>query len=580
MNSSATHEIAFESLPRYAERTFVPADADLADVEQVKALYKQLAERPIQSGEDLERWILDRSEMEAAMGQTSSVLYIRMTCQTDDEARAQAYQDYIENVSPAVQPLNDELNRRHVELIKQFPLDKARYEVYNRAVVEDIKLFVEKNVPLQTKVRLLSQEYQTITGAMMVEFDGKERTLPEMGKYLLEPDRATREAAWRASAERRLQDREKLDELFGKMFVLRHEIAVNAGFPNFRDYMFKAYHRFDYTPEDCKQYHETMKAKVVPLWRSIMERRRKEMKLDKLRPWDTAVDAFNRPPLKPFEDVETLIEKTHEIFKRLSPELGDYFDDMRRHGLLDLGSRKGKAPGGYQSTLSESRKPFIFMNSVGVDQDVRTLLHEGGHAFHALACAADPIVDYRHAPMEFCEVASMAMELIGGEHIDRFYNGDDARRSKREHLEDIIHVLPWVAQVDSFQHWMYEYPDHGHEERTRKWLELDDAYGSGLVDWSGLEEFKASGWHRQLHIFEVPFYYIEYGIAQLGALQIWRNAKTDPAKALKDYLNGLSLGGARPLPELYEASGIRFDFSPSIVGPLVDLVRDEWEELV
>jgi oligoendopeptidase F len=455
----------------------------------------------------------------------------------------------------------------------------VRYEIYDRATRTDIELFVKKNVPLQTDVDLLSQQYQAVCGAMTVNFEGREQTLPQMGKYLLETDRDLRERAWRASAERRLQDKTKLEEIFDKLFNLRNTIARNAGFKNFVEYQFKAYHRFDYTPADCKKYHETIEKLVVPLNKKILEKRRAQMKLKTLRPWDTAVDASGQKALMPFKEAGGLIKGARAIFNKLDPDFSRQFEQMDELGLLDLASRKGKAPGGYQNTLNEARQPFIFMNAVGVDDDVRTLLHESGHAFHSLACAGDALVDYRHAPMEFCEVASMAMELLGGEHLNEFYGPEDLKRSNREHLEGILQTLAWVANIDAFQHWLYEHPQHSSHERRQAWMGYYEHFGGQCIDWSGLEEIKNYLWHRQLHIFEVPFYYIEYGIAQLGALQVWRNLRRDPQRALSDYKKGLSLGGSRPVRELYQAAGISFDFSEKIIKPLVDAVAQEWEKL-
>jgi len=400
-----------------------------------------------------------------------------------------------------------------------------------------------------------------------------------MGKYLLETDRSLRERAWRATATRRLKDKDKMEKIFESMFELRNTIAHNAGFSNFTDYQFKAYHRFDYSPQDCKKYHETVEKLIVPLNGKILNKRRQQMKLKSLRPWDTAVDASGEGPLVPFKDAQELVKRTASIFNKLDRDFGLQFQEMDSLGLLDLASRKGKAPGGYQNTLSEARKPFIFMNAVGIDDDVRTLLHESGHAFHALACADEAIVDYRSAPMEFCEVASMAMELLGGEYLSEFYAPPDLKRSNREHLEGIIQILAWVANIDAFQHWLYEHPKHSSRERQQAWDELFERFGGKFIDWRGLEEIKKYLWHRQLHIFEVPFYYIEYGIAQLGALQVWRNARRDPKKALSDYKKGLSLGGCRPVRELYRAAGISFDFSEGIIKPLVEAVSEEWEKL-
>lgn len=579
MAAADTTGLDFTKLPRYQERAFVPKDARLADKDQVIALYQQLLDRPINSADELERWLLDLSELEAAVDQQYTVLYIRMTCQTDDKERADAYKDFIENVLPAVKPLGDKINRRYLAERDRFELDARRYEVFDRNTRMDVAMFREENVPLQTQVDLLSQEYQTICGAMTVQFQGREQTLQQMAKYLLEPDRALRESAWRATAERRLRDKDKLDEIFDKMLDLRDQIARNAGCRNYVEYKFRAGHRFDYTPDDCRRYHDAVQRLVVPVYERIQQKRRDQMKLDALRPWDTAVDPLGRPPLKPFEKVDQLIAGVNTIFDRIDPELGGQFKTMAAMGLLDLDSRKGKAPGGYQSTLAETRKPFIFMNAVGINRDVETLLHEGGHAFHALATADEPFHPYRHAPLEFCEVASMSMELLGEPHLDVFYRPDDVKRTKFEHLEGIIHILPWVATVDAFQHWIYEHPGHSRDERSRVWLETYARFMGTVVDWTGLEEFRRFLWHRQLHIFEYPFYYIEYGIAQLGALQLWVRARTDREAALADYKRGLALGGARPLPELFAAAGLKFDFSENTIAPLMDAVLDELAEL-
>ncbi|MBI3602624.1 MAG: M3 family oligoendopeptidase [Candidatus Omnitrophica bacterium] len=566
-------------LPAYQQRTFVPEAADLTDVKIVKDLYQKLLDRPIYSSQELQEWLLERSELDAALNQTASILYIHMTCHTDDPQSAGPYTQFIQTVPPAVKPLNDELNRKYLKILKSYPLDASRYQVYNRATATDVDLFIEANVPLQTKVDLLSQEYQTVCGAMTVDFDGKEQTMPQIAKYLLEPARQKREDAWRAMTKRRMADKDRLEHIFDEMFKDRCQIAANARMNNFIEYQFRAYHRFDYTPSDCKKYHETVEKLVVPLYSEILKKRRQEMKLKSLRPWDMAVDPQGRKPLKPFEKVSDLTVKTQKIFNDLDNELGSQFQQMKNLGLLDLESHKGKAPGGYQNTLSEARRPFIFMNAVGVDDDVRTLLHEGGHAFHALACAQDPLLDYRHAPMEFCELASMAMELLGGQYMDEFYTLEDTKRSNREHLESMVHILVWAANIDAFQHWLYEHPNHSPHERRQAWVSFYQQFGGKFLDWQDLKEEQAYLWHRQLHIFEVPLYYIEYGIAQLGALQLWLKAKKDPKKALADYRHSLSLGGSRPLPELYEAAGIKFDFSQELIKPLVDEVYKEWSKL-
>jgi oligoendopeptidase F len=452
------------------------------------------------------------------------------------------------------------------------------YEVYRRSVGTQVKIYREENVARETQIAKLTQQYQKISGGMTVQFDGQEQTLARMGRIQEEPDRPRREAAWKTVAERRLQDADKLEELFDKLLVLRNEIAYAAGFPDFRAYTFANYERFDYTPEDCLRFHDAIEHHVVPLARKLQKERRQKLGLEKLRPWDLAVDPDQNPPLHPFVASSELLEKCHEIFGKLDPRLGDYYNVLCKQELVDLDNRKGKAPGGYQSTLSEARVPFIFMNAVGIHRDVETMLHEAGHAFHALAARELPLHAYRSAPIEFCEVASMGMELLAAPHLCAFYSDKDAKRAQRDHLEGIIKFFPWMATVDAFQHWIYTHPGHTRAERTAFWLSLMDRFG-GVEDWSGFEQARAHTWHRQLHIFEIPFYYVEYGIAQLGALQLWQASRRDLPAALDHYLKGLSLGGSRPLPELFQASGLAFDFTDKTIAPLMRNVKDALAEL-
>jgi oligoendopeptidase F len=568
-----------KELKPFVGRSFVPEQVDLARREDVVRLLQELLDRPVESVVDLERWLLDRSEFEAALGQTGSFLYIAMTCDTSDSVKSQRYLKFVEEVEPAVKPLEHALDVKFLELEKRFSLDKDRYAIYRRSSAVAVKLFVERNIPLQTRLALLSQEYQTICGAMMVTFDGREQTLPEMSRYLQETDRSLRERAWKAVASRRMQESVRLEELFDRMLILRNELALNAGFANFRDYQFEAYQRFDYGPQDCRAYHQSVEEVVVPFLREINALRRAQMGVSTLRPWDTAVDPLARPALRPFKDVAQLQSGVGQVVRRIDSGLAELYDEMAALQLLDLSSRKGKAPGGYQNTLDESRKPFIFMNAVGLDDDVRTLLHESGHAFHAYLCAHEPLVDYRHAPMEFCEVASMSMELMANDHLDVFYTPADARRSVVEFLEGVVTTLAWVAVIDAFQHWLYENPGHSACERSQAWLRCHRQLSGDVLDWSGLENERTSLWHRQLHIFEVPFYYIEYGIAQLGALQLWRQFRKDPQAAVANYKKALALGGSRPLPELFQAMGIRFDLSREMMVPLLADVRALWKEL-
>jgi oligoendopeptidase F len=576
MKTETSHELDFNKLPPFEPRRFVPFGIDLNNIDAVSQLFKQLLDRPVFSRSDLEQWVMDRSELDMVLDQHGSVLYIRMTCQTDDASRADAYRAYIEHMVPAIKPLVHQLNAQYARHSGRFPLDSERFRIYDRAIQTDLSLFVDQNIPLQTKENLLSQDYQTLMGRLTAHFRGHEYTLPQMGKFLEDPDRTLREEAWRAAADSRLKERKTFEDLFDQMLAIRVQIAGNAGCANYCDYKFKSLHRFDYTPRDCKDYHAVVEEHIVPLWKRILERRKQQMKLSSLRPWDLAVDPLGRPALKPFDHSEQLKSGARQIFQKLDANFGEQFTDMMRLGLLDLDSRKGKAPGGYQSVLSEARKPFIFMNAVGVDGDVWTLLHEGGHAFHAIAASQHPIFDYRHGPMEFNEVASMGMELLGSEYLSEFYKTEeDAKRSKVAHLEDIVYILLWVATVDAFQQWIYDHPRHSQEERSKVWVELHNRFGARFLDWNGLDDHQQSVWHRQLHIFEVPFYYIEYGIAQLGALQLWTNAREDRNQTLADYKKGLALGGSRPLPEIYNTAGLKFDFSADTIQPLMKTVARE-----
>lgn len=567
--------LGIENLPHYQQRRFLAGDASLQDPQAVADLFVQLIEREVVSSDAFERWILDCSELAAAMDQEGSILYIKMTCDTGHTQFAEDYKKFVQNVLPVIKPLSDHLNRKFLQLNQELRLDANRYRVFERNLHADVELFCSANVPLETDVQLLAQEYQSVCGAMTVFFDGKELTMPEMAVYQLQTDRNIREQAWRLSAQRRFQDATALEGLFDMMLGLRDTMARNAGFANFTDYQFQSYHRFDYGSEHCKRYHEAVRECVVPVWHKILEKRRAQMGLTSLRPWDLSVDPLGEPPLKPFSDVSNLILGTQKIFHAIDPLVGAAFGEMTAKGLLDLASRKGKAPGGYQNTLAEARQPFIFMNAVGVDADVRTLLHEGGHAFHALACSHEPLHAYRHPPMEFCEIASMSMELLGNRFLDVFYTEKDVRRSVREHLEGIVHILAWVANVDAFQHWIYEHPDHTLQERSAKWVELYTIFNGTETDWTCLEHYRETLWHRQLHIFEVPFYYIEYGIAQLGALQIWKNVKVDWSDALKKYKNALALGGSRTLPELFATAGIEFDFSEKTIAAVMKELEQE-----
>jgi len=556
---------------------FVPADLDGRTWDALEPWYTRLLERELPDAAALEQLLLDRSELDAAAHEAYASLYIAMTCHTEDAAARDGYLTFVDEVDPKLRQVSFDLDTKISECPFAGELDAERYGVMLRGLRTDVDLFREENIPLQTEETRLGQQYSELCGAMTVTFRGEEKTLPQMSPFLEETDRATREEAWRLVSDRRLADREKLDAIFEKMLTVRGAIAGNAGLDDYRAYAFKSKHRFDYTPEDCFAFHRAAEEHCVPVIRELNEQRRQLLGVDTLRPWDLAVDVHGRDPLRPFDGAEELIDRSSRLFHRLDAGeqgLGGMFDTMRDGTSLDLEARAGKAPGGYQQSLDRQRKPFIFMNAAGTQRDVDTMIHEAGHAFHSMLCAHDPIRDYRHAPIEFAEVASMSMELLAHPYLDEFYSEDGLDRARRTHLEGIIRFLPWCATIDAYQHWLYTNPGHDLAARTEQWVALQDRFSPG-VDWTGLEHARAASWHRQLHIFEVPFYYIEYGIAQLGSLQLWLQARKDEAAALANYRAAMTLGGSRPLPELFGAADLTFDFGPATVGRLIDAVQEE-----
>jgi oligoendopeptidase F len=572
--------LPFGKLPAAKPRRFIPETIDLGDWPQIAPLFDELERRAAgaTSAAALEDWLLDWSELSAALDEESSRRYIAMTCHTDNADAEKAYLHFLENVEPQLKPRQFALEGIYVAHPLRGKLPAKRFEVFDRDVKNHVELFRPENVALETEDAKLCQQYQKLIGAQTVKFRGEEKTLVQMGRYLEEPDRALRQEAWELVAKRRLQDAEKCEEIFDELIKLRSQIARKAGFENYRDYAFRQKCRFDYTPDDCMKFHDAIESEIMPAVREIQSERKAKLKLDRLRPWDLAVDPLNRAPLRPFAQVDEMVSRTQTIFNVLDAELAANFQEMQNLKLLDLDNRKGKAPGGYQQNLSEARVPFIFMNAIGVQRDVETILHEAGHAFHAQATRGEDLYAYRSAPIEFCEVASMSMELLGNEFLEEFYAMPEANRARKTHLEGIIGFFPWMAVVDAFQHWIYTHANHTRAERKAAYLKLLDRFG-GDVDWSGFEEVRAYSWHRQLHIFLHPFYYVEYGIAQLGALQVWANSKRDKAKALNDYKKSLALGGSRPLPELFSAAGCKFEFSDKTIRPLAKMVREELQKL-
>jgi oligoendopeptidase F len=559
-------------------RHFVSSDLNVGEWTQLEPYYETLAARSLGSAADIEQWLHDWSELQSVIAEESARRYISMTCATDDAEIEKAYLFFVEEIDPKLKPWNDRLARKLLESKALDQLDREHYHVLLRSFRNSVELFRAENIPLETELEKLSQQYQKVIGGMTVTQDGHEFTLQQMLVKVEEPVRKTREEAWRLVWGRRLQDHQMLDDLFDKMLEPRSKLAANAGFGNYRDYIFRRNERFDYTPADCERFHKAVETQVVPMLREILELQRKSLGLESLRPWDMDCDRYGRAPLRPFQKVADLVDGSLRMFKHVDGELGGYFARMKELDLLDLESRKGKAPGGYQHDLSELRLPFIFMNGVGTNDDLYTLLHEGGHAFHLFQARAEPLAPYRQAPIEFCEVASMGMEQLASDFLREFYGQAEAARARLDNLVRIITFLPWCATVDAFQHWIYTHPGHTQEQRGDAWLALRKRFHP-VVDYTGLEEYNRYRWQEKLHIFQYPFYYIEYGIAQLGALQLWLNSRQDFARTVVAYKRALALGGSRGLPQLFAAADIRFDFSEHTVGPVMAAVKQEVERL-
>ncbi len=572
--------LPFGVLPAFRARRFLPANIPWGDWSGIAPMFDELERRgnAASTVAALESWLLDWGEVRSAFSEEGSLRQIAMTCRTDDPEAERAYLHFVEQIEPMLKPRQFALEKIYLANPLRAQLPAGRYDVFDRQTAVHVALYRDENVPLETEEARIGQQYQKLAGSLTVHFRGEERTLVQMGRLLEEPERPLRQEAWELVARRRLESKADFEKQFDDLVSLRQQIAANAGFSNYRDYVFKERGRFDYTPDDCLAFHDAIEREIVPVLRVLQSERRKQMGLDRLRPWDLAVDPMGRQPLRPFDKVEEMVARTRSIFDRLDPDLSRQFAEMDRLKLLDLDNRKGKAPGGYQSTLSEARMPFIFMNAVGQQRDVETILHEAGHAFHTYATQGEDFFAYRDAPIEFCEVASMSMELLGGEYMDAFYAPPELKRARRDHLEGIVETFPWIATVDAFQHWVYTHPGHTGAERAAAWNGLIERFG-GDVDWSGWESARAHMWHRQLHVFLYPFYYIEYGIAQIGALQVWLNSRRDRRAALEAYKAGLALGGSRPLPELFARAGCRFSLDRETLKPLAELLRNELEAL-
>lgn len=570
-----------EELADMAEKTrFYQEKINLQDPAIVEHKLQQLLDQEIHSVAELEQWLIAETKLSEEIREVMSGDYIAFNRYNNDPEIKKRYEHNQEVISPILKKYDALLDKKFYDNPYREQLDQEKYKLFTLSKVNSIEIFREENIPLEVKEDQLNNEYFEITGSMVVEWEGEEKTIPQMRKYLMSSDRELREQAWNLIWAEVLKHKDRLNDIMTELIQLRQQIAKNAGFENYRDYMFKKYERFDYTPADCFQFHDAVEKYVVPLATEIKRKHQQEIGVEEYRPWDTQAIPAGQEALKPFEKAEELVQGTVDIFAQLDADFAGLVKDMQQKDLLDLESRKAKSPGGFCSSLPVTGLSFIFMNAVGTQDDVSTMVHEGGHCVHNLLAKDQPLANYKSAPMESAELASMGMELFTIDKWDRFYDKqEDLVRAQKEHIEGIISFFPWAMVVDRFQHWMYENPNHSVEEREAKFMELIDRFTLPGMETEGYEQQLKARWLMQLHIFEVPFYYIEYAIAQLGALQLWKNYEENPELAVEQYKQALALGSSKSLPEVYQTAGIKFDFSEEMLQEMMQFAKEQLEKL-
>lgn len=530
--------------------------------------------------ETVDAWMRRWTELAFQLSEYGTLTHLATLVDTRDEEAQKRYHDYIDRIDPEAKELDNRL--------KQTLLDSGvvpeGMEVPMRRLRSEAALFREENLPLEARLARLGMEYNEISGAQTVEWEGQQLPIAAMRRFQEGNERSVREQAWRLTTERVKQDRERLSQIWEQMVDLRVQIAANAGFESYTEYAWQGWGRHDYTPDDARTFQQAVLKVVSPALERQMEKRRESLGLDSLRPWDLSCDIKGRGPLQPCKDAAELEHGTARVFRGLDRRLGDWVEQMSSQGLFDLENRAGKAPGGFMTVLAKRWQPFIFMNAVGIRDDVRVMLHECGHAFHIYQTEHLPYLQQRDVPMEFAEVASMSMELLASPYLsaDRggFYSEEELVRDRSAHLEQIIFIWVMIAVGDAWHHWVYANPGEARdaERASEKYLEIYREYYPG-IDISGIEDQSAWFWQRILHFFHSPFYYIDYGLAQLGAVQIWANSLEDEKKAVGQYLEGLSLGGTATLPQLFETAGAHFGFDEATFGNAVELIEGKLAEM-
>jgi oligoendopeptidase F len=567
-------------LPTKKTRTLLPNNLVIDAWDKILPYFEELQSRMINSVIELEKWLVDKSELEAVLEEDMAWRYIKMNIDTTDEALEKDFHFFITEIEPKIAPYFNEFNKKLMNSPFVNELNKAEYHIYLRGIKKEIEIFREKNIAIQTQLQADAQKYGAIAAKMTVTLNGKEVTMQQAAKLLKDTDRKTREEVYYKIANRRTEDVTELNELYTHLIKLRNEVAQNANFKNFRDYMFAAMGRFDYSAQDCFDFHNAIAKDVVPVTNLFDLERKQQLGVPTLKPWDTDVDPEGKSSLNPFDGGDELIDKSIKCFHKIRPYFGERLEIMKQMKYVDLESKTGKAPGGFNYPLHEIGVPFIYMNAVGSQRDLVTMVHEGGHAVHSFLTRDLKLTGFKEFPSEVAELASMSMELLTMDYWDEFYdNEEDLKRAKKEQLQKALETLPWVAAIDKFQHWVYENPTHSVTERNAKWNLIMQEFGSSVVDWTGNETHLTNLWQKQLHLFEVPFYYIEYGMAQLGAIAVWRNYKQNPTKAIDQYMEALKLGYTKSIGEIYQTAGIEFNFSQAYVKELVHFVKEELDKI-
>jgi oligoendopeptidase F len=560
-------------------KTLDPATLPLDNLDRVEEYLNQLLAHDISDPESLEAWLVQRGRLTEALAERISRNTIDFACNTEDEDAKARHEFDQQKLMPLMQRCRIKLDRRFYDSPYRSGLPGHYGELAKRTAAA-IEIHRDENIPIEVETRKLVNDYFALSAKMTVHWQGEEKTLQQMDQHLRSSDREEREQAWKLIQSRRLRDKDTMDEIMNKLVSLRHQIANNAGLPNYRDYSFKRLCRFSYSPEDCHRFRDAVAKHVVPLHSEIMERRRQKLGIDAMKPWDTDGTPKGQNPLKPYKDGNEFVSKCVNVLARVDPQFGQLLQAMNDRGCLDLETRKGKRPGGFCSNLPLSGTSFIFMNAAATHGSVRTLVHESGHAIHNLLTTSMLPFDYRRSPAESAELASMSMELLTMSEWGEFYaDPADLKRAQREQLEGIVAFLPWALTVDSFQHWIYLNTSQDASARNHEFAEIARSLAYRCIDWTGFEEELMHRWKAQMHIFAYPFYYIEYAIAQLGALQLHRLYKKDKAAGIAGYKNALSLGSSAPLPEVYAAAGIDLDFSDKTVSGLMAFVSDELASL-